>query len=158
MFGLAVLMFAAIPEQQGASGSSPASSAGSPQTQAEAPAAVKAAAKAESKSCREMILSSSRLGMVKVCKTRAGWRRFEACHASVTRYCTPKRIRAKLERTAFQNLDDARIICRDTVATGSRLAKQRICLPKREWDRQFQEANDSVNGRIRAHSTMVPGG
>ncbi|WP_118856997.1 hypothetical protein [Sphingomonas mesophila] len=120
-----------------------------------APAAANPAApaKSETRYCREMGNASSRMYAIKICKTRAGWKRYDACNSSVTRYCTP---RNKGRATAFAMNDDSRIICRTVSVTGTRLKQQQACLPKREWDRMFQEANASVFKRIMEHSTMVP--
>lgn len=113
-------------------------------TPSEMPAqAVAKPAKTASKSCREMLLSSSRLGAVKICKTRAGWRRWEACHGSVTRYCTPK----KKEDQLLSQWRGDRIICKDIKETGSRLSVQRVCSSAREWRLAEEEAQRGANAR-----------
>jgi hypothetical protein len=113
------------------------------------PATTPTARKEPTRYCREMINASSRLHSVKVCRTRAEWRRWEACHGSVTRYCTPKKYGpatlASLGRgTAFALGDDSRIVCRMVFATGSRIAKEQLCLPKREWERLWKESAEGT--------------
>ena len=100
-------------------------------------------AKSASKSCREMLLSSSRLGKIKVCKTRAEWRRWESCHGSVTRYCTPKK---KADQLLSQWNSD-RIVCRDIKETGSRLSVQRVCASAREWRLAEEESQKALRDR-----------
>lgn len=99
--------------------------------------------------CREMNNASSRLYAMKVCRTRAEWRRWEACHGSVTRYCTPrKKTPANLaslgRETAFPLNEDSRILCRDLKETGTRIIVHQICLPKREWDRMWTDTSEAV--------------
>lgn len=105
--------------------------------------------KGETRYCRDMVNASSRTREIKVCRTRAEWRRWEACHASVTRYCTPKKktpvSMAMLGReTAFPLNENSRIVCRMVYATGSRLAKEQICLPQREWERMWKESAEGT--------------
>ena len=100
-------------------------------------------AKKSTKSCREMLLSSSRLGAVKVCKTRAEWRRWDDCHRSVTRYCTPQK---KSERLYSEWKHD-RIVCKDIKETGSRLSTQRVCSTAREWRLAEEEAQKALRDR-----------
>lgn len=100
-------------------------------------------AKIESKSCREMLMSSSRLGLIKVCKTRAQWRRWEACHGSVTRYCTPK----KKEAALLSEWKSNRIVCKDIKETGSRLSVQRVCASAREWRLAEEESQKALFDR-----------
>ena len=108
--------------------------------------------------CREMFKSSSRVYSVKVCKTRAEWRRWEACHGSATRYCTPKK-KAVLagatlgNPTAFPLNEDSRIICRMVKVTGTRLLEQQACLPRREWERMWKESAAATQKMIQDHST-----
>lgn len=130
-------------------------------TPTELPASAAKPVKAESKSCREMLLSSSRLGLVKVCKTRAGWRRFDDCHRSVTRYCSPRKKKESAVTLASANKDGVtrpheglRIVCKSVTGTGSRLSTQQVCMPKREWERMSTDANESLNQRIRTFSTQ----
>lgn len=99
--------------------------------------------KTQSKSCRDMLLSSSRLGMIKICKTRAEWRRWEACHGSVTRYCTPKKKEAALVSSWKSN----RIVCKDIKETGSRLSVTRVCSSARDWRLAEEEAQKALRDR-----------
>ena len=94
-------------------------------------------------SCREMLMSSSRLGKIKVCKTRAEWRRWESCHGSVTRYCTPK----KKEDALLSQWRSDRVVCKDIKETGSRLSVQRVCSTAREWRLAEEEAQRGINAR-----------
>ncbi|HVJ72292.1 MAG TPA: hypothetical protein VM531_12425 [Sphingomicrobium sp.] len=111
--------------------------------------------------CREMNNASSRLYAMKVCRTRAEWRRWEACHGSVTRYCTPKK-KAVVEtaslgrETAFPLNDDSRILCRDLKETGTRIIVHQICLPKREWDRMWTDTSEAVRKLQGDFSTRAP--
>lgn len=109
-------------------------------------------AKSTSKSCREMLMSSSRLGMIKICKTRAEWRRWEACHGSVTRYCTPK----KKEDALLSQWRSDRIVCKDIKKTGSRLSVQRVCSTAREWRLAEEEAQKAL--RDRQMASILNGG
>ncbi|QIK95114.1 hypothetical protein G7076_00185 [Sphingomonas sp. HDW15A] len=111
--------------------------------------------------CREVNNASSRLYAVKVCRTRAEWRRWEACHGSVTRYCTPKKKAivetASLGReTAYPLNDDSRIICRDLKETGTRIIIHETCLPKREWDRMWSDTSEAVRKLQGDFSTRPP--
>ena len=111
--------------------------------------------------CREMNNASSRLYAMKVCRTRAEWRRWEACHGSVTRYCAPKK-KAVVEtaslgrETAFPLNDDSRILCRDLKETGTRIIVHQICLPKREWDRMWTDTSEAVRKLQGDFSTRAP--
>lgn len=100
-------------------------------------------AKKSTKSCREMLLSSSRLGAIKVCKTRAEWRRWDDCHRSVTRYCTPEKKNARL----YSEWKHDRIVCKDIKETGSRLSTQRVCSTAREWRLAEEEAQKVLRDR-----------
>ena len=100
-------------------------------------------AKKSTKSCREMLISSSRLGAIKVCKTRAEWRRWDDCHRSVTRYCTPEKKAARL----YSEWKHDRIVCKDIKETGSRLSTQRVCSTAREWRLAEEEAQKVVRDR-----------
>ena len=100
-------------------------------------------AKNTTKSCREMLMSSSRLGAIKVCKTRAEWRRWDDCHRSVTRYCTPEK---KTERLVSEWKSD-RMVCKDIKVTGSRLSTQRVCSTAREWRLAEEEAQKTIRDR-----------
>ena len=106
--------------------------------------------------CREMFKTSSRVYSVKVCKTRAEWRRWEACHGSATRYCTPNKkatLAALGPKTAFPLNEDSRIICRTQAVTGTRLLEVQACLPKREWERMWKESAAATHKMMQDHST-----
>lgn len=111
--------------------------------------------------CREMNNASSRLYAMKVCRTRAEWRRWEACHGSVTRYCTPKKktpveVASLGRETAFPLNDDSRILCRDLKETGTRIIVHQVCLPKREWDRMWTDTSEAVRKLQGDFSTRAP--
>lgn len=95
------------------------------------------------KSCREMLLSSSRLGAVKICKTRAEWRRWDDCNRSVTRYCTPEKKNERL----YSEWKHDRMVCKDIKETGSRLSTQRVCSTAREWRLAEEEAQKTIRDR-----------
>lgn len=99
--------------------------------------------------CREMFPAASASQALKVCRTKEDWRRWQACHGSVTRYCAPEKgVLADASmgnQTAFQLSEDARIICRTVKVTGSRIQQVEACLPKREWDRMWRQGQDSVS-------------
>ena len=116
------------------------------------PAPLLKPAKAATKSCREMLMSSSRLGTIKVCKTRAEWRRWESCHGSVTRYCTPK----KKEAALLSQWRSERMVCKDIKETGSRLMVQRVCSTAREWRLAEEEAQKALRDR-QSMSTLTGG-
>lgn len=86
--------------------------------------------------CREMLMTSSRLGAIKMCKTWAEWRRWEKCHGA-TRYCAPVKRAAEL-----YNNDD--LICKYLKVTGSRIATEKICATRRQWDLTEQETQERV--------------
>jgi hypothetical protein len=65
---------------------------------------------------------------------------------------------APAEPTPFKNKDDAKIICRTLIGTGSRLNTQRVCLPKREWDRMYTENSEGLRKKQSEHSTLNRGG
>jgi hypothetical protein len=111
--------------------------------------------------CREMNNASSRLYATKVCRTRAEWRRWEACHGSVTRYCTPKKktsveVASLGRETAFPLNEDSRIICRPLKETGTRIVVHETCLPKREWDRMWTDTSEAVRKLQGDFSTRAP--
>ena len=109
----------------------------------DAPVTTEAKPKKNSKSCREMLLSSSRLGAVKICKTRAEWRRWDDCHRSVTRYCTPKKKADQL----YSEWKHGRQVCKDIKETGTRLGQQRVCSTAREWRLAEEEAQKAIRDR-----------
>ena len=96
--------------------------------------------------CREMFNSSSRLGAMKVCKTRAEWQRWEKCN-SATRYCAPV-------KTAMLP-DNADLICKYLKITGSRIAQEKICASRRQWDVMEQETQETI--RNRQNQSKQPG-
>ncbi len=95
------------------------------------------------KSCRDMIMSSSRLGPVRICKTRAQWRRYDDCHRSVTRYCTPKKRLARTENT----VQSGKLVCKYVKETGSRLQVNRVCASAREWELAEEETQKALRDR-----------
>ena len=91
----------------------------------------------ESRICREMLMSSSKLGAVKVCKTRAAWRRWERCH-SATRYCAPP----TQPTITVVSLPGDKLICKYIRTTGSRIEQEKVCGTKSQWevaDRETQQ-------------------
>lgn len=108
--------------------------------------------KMQTVSCREMLMSSSRLGKIKVCKTRAEWRRWESCHSSVTRYCNPKK-----KTVQVTGLDPSeKLVCKYIKETGSRVGQQRMCATKREWELvELQTREDMRN--LQSRGTLTGG-
>jgi hypothetical protein len=105
--------------------------------------AVKASQAAEPrKYCREMLISSSRLGAVKVCKTKAAWQRWERCH-SATRYCPPP----AQQTVTVAALPGDQLICKYLKTTGSRIAQEKICATKRQWELAELEAQEAMRDR-----------
>lgn len=47
--------------------------------------------------------------------------------------------------TPFTNKDDSKIICRTVSGTGSRLDAQRLCMPKREWQRMWDNGRETAS-------------
>jgi len=92
----------------------------------------------QSRTCREMFNSSSRLGAVRVCKTRAEWQRWEKCH-SATRYCAP------VKKAVLPDSRD--LICKYLKTTGSRIAQEKICATRRQWDLAEQETQETIRNR-----------
>lgn len=88
--------------------------------------------------CRDMFNSSTRLGAMRVCKTQAEWRRWDKCH-SATRYCPPV-------RTAMLP-DSQDLICKYLKVTGSRIAQEKICATRRQWDVMEQETQETIRNR-----------
>jgi hypothetical protein len=116
-----------------------------------APASAGAAATPvqQSKTCREMLVSSSRLGAIKVCKTRAQWQRWERCH-SATRYCPPPR----QQTVTMASLPGDKLICKYLRTTGSRIEQEKICATKRQWELTELEAQETI--RDRQNQTVNP--
>ena len=101
----------------------------------------------QSRTCRDMMNSSSRLGSFRVCKTRSAWQRWEKCH-SATRYCEPV-------KTAFMP-DNQDLICKYLKETGSRIAQQKICATRLQWARAEQETQEAVLSR--QNQSKIPRG
>jgi hypothetical protein len=102
----------------------------------------------QTKYCRDMMNSSSRLGAFKVCKTRAEWQRWDRCH-SATRYCAPV-------RTAVL-ADNEDLVCKYLKVTGSRIAQEKICATRLQWFRMEQETQDTIRDR-QNQTKIIPGG
>ncbi len=94
------------------------------------------------KICREMLISSSRLGAVRVCKTRAAWQRWERCR-SATRYCEPPR----QQTLTVVSLPGDKLVCKFLKTTGSRLEQQKVCATQRQWDVAEQETQEAIRDR-----------
>ena len=60
--------------------------------------------------------------------------------------------------TPFTNLDDAKIVCRTIAGTGSRLSTQRLCLPKREWQRMWDNSKETMGSLQNNQSKQYPQG
>lgn len=97
---------------------------------------------AQSKICRDMLVSSSRLRPVRVCKTRAAWQRWQRCH-SATRYCAPPR----QQTVTVASLPNDKLVCKYLKATGSRLEQQKICATRRQWELVELETQETVRDR-----------
>lgn len=100
--------------------------------------------------CREMGSASSRGEAIKICRTRAQWLAWDACHGP-TRYCGPTKRVAMASgqtgrETAFPLNEDSRIVCRTLKVTGTRLKADKVCLPVREWERMWK---DSAEGALK---------
>jgi hypothetical protein len=107
------------------------------------PASLRAAtANTEPRFCREMLVSSSRLGAIKVCKTRAGWQRWEKCH-SATRYCAPP----TQQTVTVASLPGDKLICKYLKTTGSRIEQEKICATKRQWELTELETQETIRDR-----------
>ena len=52
--------------------------------------------------------------------------------------------------------DDAKIICRTVVPTGSRIGGERVCLPKREW-RRLHESGQQATREMQDSFSKRPG-
>ena len=94
--------------------------------------------------CRVMVAGVSRSADITICRTKAAWRELEACRGA-TRYCSPEQKAAiNAKHTAFSLSEDSRIICRLLSATGSRLRAQQTCMPRREWQRMWDDSSSGV--------------
>ena len=103
---------------------------------------VEPARPAESKICRDMLTSSSRVRPLKVCKTRAAWQRWQRCH-SATRYCAPP----KQQTVTVASLPGDKLVCKFIKRTGSRLEQEKICATKRQWELAEKEAQETMRNR-----------
>ena len=95
-----------------------------------------------------MMNSSTRLGAFKVCKTRSEWARWDKCH-SATRYCAP------IKTAALKDNED--LVCKYLKVTGSRIAQEKVCAARRQWDLMEQETQDTIRAR-QNQSKIIPGG
>lgn len=96
--------------------------------------------------CRNMVIGVSRSSDVSICRTKAAWADWDSCQG-VTRYCSPAQKAAmRAKYTAFALNEDSRVVCRILRGTGSRLGSTNVCLPQREWQRMWD------NGQETAHS------
>jgi hypothetical protein len=106
--------------------------------------------------CRIMVAGVSRSGDVTICRTKAAWRELESCR-SATRYCSPEQKAAlAAKHTAFSLSEDSRIVCRLLTATGSRVRSQQTCMPRREWQRMWDESSAGVR-KLQDQSTRPQG-
>ena len=123
------------------------------QAVASAPAiATNPAPKQPHKICRDMLVSSSRLGTVRVCRTRAAWEKWRRCH-SATRYCDPP----KQQTVTVASLPDDKLICKFLKTTGSRLQQEKICATTRQWELTELETQETMRDR-QNQSRLPPGG
>lgn len=104
--------------------------------------------------CRPIITGVSRSGDVKLCRTKAEWRRAEGC-TGVTRYCARKKGGSFGAQTAFALSEGSRVVCKTLRATGSRLYAQQLCLPVREWERMYVDTRDDM-GRLQVKYSVMP--
>ena len=103
------------------------------------------------KICRDMLLSSSRLGVTRVCKTKAAWDRWQRCH-SATRYCDPPR----KQTVTVASLPGDKLVCKYLKTTGSRLAQQKVCATERQWELAELETQETIRDR-QNQTRWVPG-
>lgn len=120
--------------------------------EARSDAVPKAATPQETKYCRDMLVSSSRLGAIKVCKTRAAWQRWERCH-SATRYCAPPR----QSTVTVASLAGDKLVCKYLKETGSRLGQQKVCATKRQWELSELETQETLRDRQNRSSLASEG-
>ena len=55
--------------------------------------------------------------------------------------------------TPFTNKEESRIVCKTVLGTGSRLNSQRLCMPKREWQRMWDNSKEAMGSLQDNHST-----
>ena len=101
--------------------------------------------------CRDMMVSSSRLGTVRVCKSKTAWERWQRCH-SATRYCDPPR----KSTVTVVSLPGDKLVCKFLKTTGSRIEQQKVCATKRQWDVAEQEVQETIRDR-QNRSTLTGG-
>ncbi|MEP7316298.1 MAG: hypothetical protein ABI667_06350 [Sphingomicrobium sp.] len=107
--------------------------------------------------CRFLVQGPSARGDIKVCRTKAEWRQWELCNSPTT-YCSAEQKAARYgRRTAFALSEDSRVVCRIVKMTGSRLANVQVCLPQREWLRQWEESSATVL-KVQDYSKVRTGG
>jgi hypothetical protein len=104
------------------------------------------------RTCRDMLVSSSRLGAIKVCKTRAQWQRWERCHGA-TRYCAPPRH----QTVTVASLPGDKLVCKYLKVTGSRIEQQKVCATKRQWELSELETQETVRNRQNMSSLTSEG-
>ncbi len=112
---------------------------------------IEAAPAKEARYCRDMLMSSSRLGAIRVCKTKAAWQRWERCH-SATRYCAPP----TRQTVTMASLPGDKLICKFLKVTGSRLEQQKVCATKRQWELTELETQETMRDR-QNQTKWVPG-
>ena len=94
--------------------------------------------------CRIMVAGMSRSEDITICRTKAAWRELDSCRGA-TRYCSAEQKAAiTAKHTAFSLSEDSRIVCRMLSATGSRLRSQQTCMPRREWQRMWDDTSSAV--------------
>ena len=126
----------------------PAESWKPPATMPAGTSTVEVPAVKQTRFCRDMMNSSSRLGAFKVCKTRAEWARWDKCH-SATRYCAP------VKTAALPDNED--LVCKYFKVTGSRIAQEKYCASRRQWDVMEQEMQEMVRDQ-QNQSKHITGG
>ena len=60
--------------------------------------------------------------------------------------------------TPFKKTDDAKILCRMVSPTGTRVGSERVCLPKREWQRMWDESRSTTSSMQDHQSKTRPPG
>ena len=94
--------------------------------------------------CRMMVAGVSRSADISICRTKAAWSELDSCRGG-TRYCSPEQKAAMTAKhMAFSLSEDSRIICRLLSATGSRLRTQQTCMPRREWQRMWDDSSSAT--------------
>ncbi|WP_118856998.1 hypothetical protein [Sphingomonas mesophila] len=109
----------------------------------DSPATIPASPEAAAMTCRDMAMSSSRLDRVKVCKSKEEWRRWDLCHTSVPRQCSPKKATVGVAGLA----PSEKLICKTFRETASRIGQRRFCATRREWELVALESRDAIQDR-----------